>query len=294
MGAEAGAKERMPLWLRRRVRCGPALCEVERVLTSERLNTVCDGARCPNRGECYSSGTATFMIMGEVCARGCRFCAVPGGRVEPLRKDEPEAVARAASSMGLSHVVVTSVARDDLPDGGAAHFARTVEEVRRALPGATVEVLVPDFLGDGKAVETVIQASPDVFNHNVETVARLYGKVRPEADYGRSLAVLAQAAGAGLRTKSGFMVGLGERDAEVAELLSDLRGAGCSSVTSGQYMQPTADNVPVVRYWEPAEFERIESLALALGFESVSAGPFVRSSYHAAEMLRSEGRVDRR
>ena len=246
---------------------------------------MCDGARCPNRGECYSTGTATFMIMGDVCTRDCRFCAVPGGETALLRFDEPEAVARAAALLGLRHVVVTSVTRDDLPDGGAAHFARTVEAVRDALPGATVEVLVPDFLGDARAVKTVVRARPDVFNHNIETVRRLYPAVRPRADYRRSIEVLALAADQGLLAKSGFMVGLGEVAGEVSGLLSDLRSAGCAMVTAGQYLQPGASNVPVARYWEPVEFDWLEAEARSLGFEAVAAGPLVRSSYRAGELL---------
>lgn len=284
-GAGSTARERMPRWMCRPLRSGPVLRGVERVLASEGLNTVCDGAGCPNRGECYSSGTATFMIMGDVCTRDCRFCAVPGGDPGRLREDEPGAVARAAALMGLSHVVVTSVTRDDLDDGGAAHFARTVEAVRDSLPDATVEVLVPDFGGDARAVEVVLESRPDVFNHNVETARRLYREVRPRADYGRSMGVLSRAADSGLLVKSGFMVGLGEGPEEVSELLADLRAAGCGMVTAGQYLQPAARNVPVARYWEPVEFERLEEEARSLGFRAVAAGPLVRSSYRAGEML---------
>ena len=285
MKAEPRADNRMPEWLRRPLRCGPVLREVENTLSSERLNTVCDGARCPNRSECYSAGTATFMILGDVCTRDCGFCAVSGGMPAPPRRDEPDAVARAARKMGLTHVVVTSVTRDDLPDGGASHFARTVEALRSGVPGATVEVLVPDFVGDQGAIDAVIASGPDVFNHNVETVEGLYPLARPQADYRRSMAVLARAAQAGLATKSGFMVGLGEDCAEVRRLLADLGEAGCSLVTAGQYLRPASGNLPVARYWEPGEFEGLEQLALRMGFEGVSAGPFVRSSYHAADML---------
>jgi len=275
----------MPRWLRKPLECGPGIRRVERILAREGLGTVCDGAGCPNRGECFSRGTATFMIMGAVCTRGCLFCAVPGGVPEPLRGDEPSAVARAALEMGLSHVVVTSVTRDDLPDGGAGHFARTVGEIRRSLPGATVEVLVPDFNGNERAVATVVEAAPDVFNHNVETVRRLYPSVRPGAEYARSLEVLALAADGGATTKSGFMVGLGETTGEVGELLADLRSAGCDVVTAGQYLKPTGSSAPVERFLEPAGFERIEAEARALGFRAVAAAPFVRSSYRAGELL---------
>ncbi len=286
----ADSNVRMPRWMYRRVRCGPALWRVEEVLEEEKLNTVCASARCPNRGECFASGTATFMIMGDVCTRNCRFCAVPAGAVRPLDPDEPEAVARGAKALGLRHVVVTSVTRDDLPDGGADHFARTVMALRRTLPGSTVEVLVPDFRGDGESIDTVVKAAPDVFNHNVETVRRLYPAVRSGADYERSLAVLARAAEAGMVTKSGLMVGLGESGSEVAELLRELRRAGCRMVTVGQYLRPTEENLPVARYWKPDEFAEIEWIARGMGFEGAAAGPLVRSSYFAKEMFAAMGR----
>jgi len=275
----------MPRWLLRPVRCGPELAHVEGVLEEAQLNTVCVGAKCPNRGECYSAGTATFMILGARCTRGCGFCAVPIGDCEPLDEGEPRRVAKAAAEMGLRHVVVTSVTRDDLPDGGAQHFASTVSEVRDALPGATVEVLVPDFGGRDGDIDTVIEAGPDVFNHNVETVGRLYREVRPQADYERSLTVLARSAGTGLATKSGFMVGLGETEDEVQGLLADLLGTGCRLMTAGQYLRPSKENLPVERYWEPAEFEALREKALSMGFEAVASGPLVRSSYFAHEML---------
>lgn len=284
MRADARSLERMPRWMHRPVRCGPELQKVEGVLADEHLNTVCVGAKCPNRGECYSAGTATFMIMGARCTRDCRFCAMPTGGVEELDPEEPVRVARAAAEMGLGHVVVTSVTRDDLADGGAWHFAETVAAVRELLPDATVEVLIPDFGGRRSDIDAVIAARPDVFNHNVETVGRLYGEVRPQADYNRSLGVLAQAAGAGLPAKSGFMVGLGEAVEEVDGLLSDLLGAGCTLVTAGQYLQPSAANLPMARYWRPEEFEALEERALSMGFEAVASGPLVRSSYFAHEM----------
>ncbi len=284
MEAEPG-RERMPGWMRRPVACGPELRRVEGILSGERLNTVCVGARCPNRGECYSAGTATFMIMGDRCTRGCRFCAVPSGGVQPLDHGEPERVARAAAAMDLRHVVVTSVTRDDLDDGGAGHFARTIACVREALPGATVEVLVPDFRGSLRSTMTVVEAGPDVFNHNMETVRGLHRTVRPQAGYDRSLEVLARASDAGVVTKSGFMVGLGETPEEVHELLADLLATGCRMVTAGQYLRPAADNLPVARYWEPAEFEELRSRALDMGFEAVASGPFVRSSYFAHRMF---------
>ncbi|MHB8895636.1 MAG: lipoyl synthase, partial [Candidatus Geothermincolia bacterium] len=271
----------MPRWLLRPVRCGPELARVEGVLEEEHLNTVCVGARCPNRGECYSAGTATFMILGARCTRGCGFCAVPTGGCEPVDEGEPLRVAKAAAAMGLRHVVVTSVTRDDLADGGAQHFVDTVLAVREALPEATVEVLVPDFGGEAVDVDEVLEAGPDVFNHNVETVGRLYREVRPRAGYERSLSVLGRSARAGLPTKSGFMVGLGETADEVGGLLEDLLEAGCRLVTIGQYLRPSKKNLPVERYWEPAEFEALREKALSMGFDAVASGPLVRSSYFA-------------
>jgi len=285
MRAESRSRERMPRWLSRPVRCGPELQKVEGVLAEERLNTVCVGAGCPNRGECYSAGTATFMIMGGRCTRDCGFCAVPAGGVEALDPEEPRRVARAAATLGLRHVVVTSVTRDDLADGGAGHFAETVAAVRDELPGATVEVLVPDFGGSAADVDTVIDERPDVFNHNVETVRRLYPEVRPQADYRRSMEVLERSAEAGLATKSGLMVGLGETADEVGVVLADLVDAGCTLVTVGQYLQPSAENLTVARYWEPEEFKALEERALSMGFEAVASGPLVRSSYFAHEMI---------
>jgi lipoic acid synthetase len=287
--AQAATVERKPRWLSRPVRCGSELRVVEEILAGERLNTVCAGAKCPNRGECYSAGTATFMIMGDSCTRNCGFCAVPAGGIKELDPEEPSRISRAADLMGLSHVVVTSVTRDDLPDGGAGHFARTVQAVKEVLPEATVEVLVPDFNGRMEDVDTVLEAGPDVFNHNVETVERLYGEVRPQADYRRTLSVLERSAGAQLHTKSGFMVGLGESMEEVHELLGDLLEAGCGMLTVGQYLQSAAGNLPVIRYWEPAEFASLEKTAMEMGFEAVASGPLVRSSYFAGEMFDAAG-----
>lgn len=282
---------RMPSWMRRPVECSPTLRRVEGLLEREGLNTVCVGAKCPNRGECYSAGTATFMILGDRCSRDCAFCAVPTGGMKEPDACEPEALARAAAEMGLKHVVVTSVTRDDLPDGGAGHFAETIRAVREALPAATVEVLVPDFAGRTEDVDVVLAGRPDVFNHNVETVPRLYPDVRPQADYDRTLAVLRRASDAGLTAKSGFMVGLGETWPEVQELLGDLRRAGCTLVTAGQYLQPAERNLAVARFWEPSEFERLQEVALEMGFSGVASGPLVRSSYFAHELLQNRGQT---
>jgi lipoic acid synthetase len=253
------------------------------------VHTVCQSARCPNIGECFGSGTATFMVLGGICTRNCGFCAVGSGKPEPLDPHEPERVARAAAELGLDHVVVTSVTRDDLEDGGAQHFAATIRALQRHCPGATVEVLTPDFGGDGKCVATVCAARPDIYNHNVETVARLQSLVRPQADYGRSLGVLRCAAEVcpSSITKSGFMVGIGETDREVDELLRDLRRVGCQVLTIGQYLQPSPRHVPVDRYVPPEQFDVYAQRARDLGFAFVASGPFVRSSYRAKEACRA-------
>ena len=281
-------------WLRKRLPPPAETRRVRGVLGRLGLNTVCNAAHCPNRAECFRAGTATFMVLGGVCTRSCRFCAVASGRPEAVRADEPEAVAAAAAELGLRHVVVTSVTRDDLADGGAGHFARTVAAGRRRRPSAAVEVLTPDFLGGAESVDAVLDAAPDVFNHNIETVRRLSRMVRPQADYDRSLGVLARAAGrapaAGRpRVKSGLMLGLGETDAEVREALADLRAAGCDVLTLGQYLAPSPDHAPVRRFVAPGAFEALRQDALGMGFAAVAAGPFVRSSYHAGEVFREVG-----
>jgi lipoic acid synthetase len=281
-----------PAWLRKRVPTGEEAARVRSLLAQLHLETVCSQARCPNLPECFARGTATFLILGSTCTRSCRFCAIASAPPGPPRPEEPEAVAEACAALALRHVVVTSVTRDDLPDGGAAHFALTIRAIRVRLPGAVIEVLTPDFQGDLAAVDAVLEAGPDIFNHNVETVPRLYPTVRPQADYRRSLAVLAHAkrrlaAGShNLYTKSGLMVGLGEKSEEVSAVLRDLRGAGCDILTIGQYLAPSPEHHPVVRFVEPAEFEAWEAEARRLGFAAVAAGPFVRSSYQAESVFR--------
>ncbi len=278
---------RLPPWLKKRLHAGGKAAEIRRLLSDLDLATVCDGAHCPNQGECFARGTATFMILGETCTRNCRFCAVESRDPGPLRDGEPAAVAEAARRMGLKYVVVTSVTRDDLPDGGAEHFARTIRQVRAALPGARIEVLTPDFQGRRESIETVLDARPDVLNHNVETVPELYQAVRPQADYGQSLEVLRYARdyagrqGLKVFTKSGLMVGLGETPEQIEQVMRDLRGVDCDVLTIGQYLAPSSSHAPVVRFVHPQEFERMERRARAMGFASVASGPFVRSSYHA-------------
>lgn len=266
----------------------PGMVFTGNVIRDLRLETVCESAKCPNRTECWSQRTATFMILGNVCTRPCGFCSVPKGKTEALEADEPERVAEAAHRLGLKYVVITSVTRDDLPDGGAEHFYRSVLAVRERT-SATVEVLTPDFLGNRQAIDRVIAAKPEVFNHNTETVPRLYQRVRRNADYRRTLDLLRQvkAAAPEMTTKSGLMLGLGEKVAELLDVLADLREVGCNILTLGQYLQPTPEHLPVERFVPPEEFDEIGNLARGLGFSLVASGPFVRSSYHAGEMAES-------
>ena len=278
--------DRLPEWLRKSRVDFPAMHELKVELRKRRLHTVCESARCPNIHECFSRKAATFMILGDICTRRCGFCAVPQGSPGALDADEPEHVAEMAAEMGLRYVVITSVNRDDLPDGGSEHFAATVRAVRRALPQAQVEVLTPDFRGDLAAVERVLDAEPHVFNHNMETVGRLYRRVRPQADYRQSLEVLAFAKRHRPEslTKSGLMVGLGETPAEVLELLGDLRGARTDVATIGQYLQPKAHRLPVEEFVTPAQFEAYRLAGEELGFRAVFSGPLVRSSYMAEQV----------
>ncbi len=278
---ESHPGRRLPPWLRKSNTHFVPVHELKAGLRQRGLHTVCESARCPNLHECFERGTATFLILGGVCTRNCGFCAVAKGRPAPLDQQEPENVARMAARMGLEYVVVTSVTRDDLEDGGSAHFAATVAAVKRECPGARVEVLTPDFRGDTHAIARVLDAAPHVFNHNLETVPRLYKTVRPQADYTRSLDVLAFAARKGGLVKSGLMAGLGERDDEVRAALRDMREAGVSIATIGQYLQPSRRNLPVTEYVAPGQFESWREYGLSIGFKMVFSGPFVRSSYMA-------------
>jgi len=282
---------RLPEWLTKPLSDPEEMRPVRRALAAHHLNTVCDEAKCPNRVECFAAGTATFMILGDHCTRDCRFCAVSHDEPRAVERAEPEEVATAAADLGLDFVVVTSVTRDDLPDGGAAHFAETVRAVRRAVPGAGVEVLVPDFGGSRESVRSVLEARPDVFGHNVETVERLYGEVRRGADYRRSLDVLSAAAesGAGALVKTALMLGVGETRDELTETLEDVRGAGAEIVYLGQYLRPSAAHHPVARFVPPEEFDEIRDTCLSMGFAWGSAGPFVRSSYRAHEAVEALG-----
>ncbi|MEZ6128239.1 MAG: lipoyl synthase [Planctomycetaceae bacterium] len=277
-------KRRLPKWLKRPLP-QPGMAFTDDVISDLKLETVCESAKCPNRSECWSQKTATFMIGGNVCTRPCGFCSVPKGKTIALEIDEPERVAEAAARLGLKYVVITSVTRDDLSDGGADHWYETVLAVRNRT-GAQVEVLTPDFLGNRTAISRVIEARPDVFNHNTETVPRLYHKVRRNADYQRTLDLLKQvkAEAPDMPTKSGLMLGLGETRDELMDVFADLRRVGCDMITLGQYLQPTPQHLPVDRFVPPDEFDEIGELCRSLGFRMVASGPFVRSSYHAGEM----------
>jgi lipoyl synthase len=278
-------RRRIPEWLTVKVPRSKDIGHVENLMRGERLVTVCEEARCPNLGECWSKGTATFMLMGDTCTRSCRFCAVKTGRGLPLDPDEPRRLAHAARQLSLRHVVVTSVNRDELPDGGAAHFAETIQWLRRELPTSSVEVLTPDFRGRRSSIETVCHAHPDVFNHNTETVPRLYRTVRPQAKYARSIDFLrtVKEIDPTIYTKSGIMLGLGETEDEVIEVLRDWKDAGVDAVTLGQYLKPGKGYLDVVEYLHPSRFERYKQIAEEIGFLYVASGPFVRSSYNAID-----------
>jgi lipoic acid synthetase len=283
--------KKLPPWIKSNNLWSNETNNLRRLLRDFKLHTVCEEARCPNLGECYSSGTATFLILGNVCTRNCRFCAVEHGFPEKPDPAEPMRVAQAVNRLGLKFVVLTSVTRDDLPDGGACHYAETVRAIRAENPGCYVEVLVPDFQGQEKPLAQVLESSPDVFAHNVETVPRLYSKVRPQANYSRSLGVLRKASSFSSKAsiKSGFMVGLGETRSEIRSLLYDLRENGCQIVTIGQYLRPRLDLLPVSKFYTPEEFQELKEEALKSGFSQVESGPLVRSSYHAERLFRKSG-----
>jgi lipoic acid synthetase len=279
---------RLPEWIKTKRNDG-LLRDTKRLLRNYGLSTVCEEARCPNAGECFSKPTVTFMILGSVCTRNCGFCSVKSSTPQPVDPHEPGRIAKAAREMGLRYVVITSVTRDDLDDGGAGQFARTVRALKEHQPDTKVEVLTPDFKGNLRNVDTVLQSEPDVFNHNIETVPRLYPVVRPLADYKRSLNILAHSKNRAPRifTKSGLMLGLGETFDEVLKVFHDLRNAGCEFLTVGQYLRPSKLNLPVIEYREPEIFERLRLTALSLGFKYVASAPLVRSSMNAEEMYNS-------
>jgi lipoic acid synthetase len=276
-----------PDWLKVRLPSGESYFRLKGILRGLDLHTVCEEARCPNVAECWGQGTATFMILGDLCTRSCGFCAVKTGLPQYLDREEPERVASAVAAMGLSHAVVTSVNRDELPDGGAAIFAETILAIRRRKPGTAIEVLIPDFKGSRASLEAVLAAAPDILNHNVETVPRLYKHVRPGARYSQSLELLRRAKeiSPGITSKSGLMLGLGEETGEVLEVMRDMVGARVDVLTLGQYLQPTRDHLPVERFVPPGEFRDLAHRGRAIGFRHVAAGPLVRSSYHAANQV---------
>ena len=276
---------RHPSWLKIKLANSPEYGKVKSLVSRHQLHTVCEEARCPNLGECWSAGTATFMILGDICTRSCGFCAVKTGRPTELDLDEPRRVAAAVQTMGVRYAVITSVNRDELEDGGASIFAATIREIRLRAPACKVEVLIPDFKGDARALNIVIEAAPDVLNHNVETVSRIYRRVRPQANYEQSLTLLLRAKRAGMLTKSGFMAGIGEEVEEVYALLRDLREHEVDIVTIGQYLQPSPKHLPVLRYVRPEEFERFREYGLQLGLRHVESGPLVRSSYRAEKQV---------
>jgi lipoic acid synthetase len=278
-------RPRRPDWLKVALPHGENYAEIKALVERHKLHTVCEEARCPNVGECWGAGTATFMILGDTCTRSCGFCAVKTGRPGILDLDEPRRLAEAVKRMNLTHAVITSVNRDELPDGGAAIFAESIAAVRRELPACRIEVLIPDFRGVWSALQTVLDAAPDILNHNTETVPRLYSRVRPQAKYERTLELLQRAKSHGAFTKTGIMAGIGERDEEVVEVMRDLRAVDCDVLTIGQYLQPTKEHLPVERFVFPGTFAHWRREALAMGFRYCESGPLVRSSYHAEQQV---------
>ena len=276
-----------PDWLRIPCQNSSDTEHVEQIISEFSLNTVCSEAECPNRPECFSKKTATFMILGKICTRSCGFCGVSGGRPAPVDTGEPERIAQAVGKLGLNYAVITSVTRDDLPDGGAGHFASVIRAVRLKCPDTRIEVLIPDFGGSDASLKTVTDAAPDVISHNMETVESLYSSVRPQADYTRSLALISKIrqSAPGIRTKSGFMLGLGEKRGEILKLLDDLRTAGCELLTIGQYLSPTAAHLPVARFVKPRDFIAYKMIAKEKGFSHAASAPLQRSSYNAGEMF---------
>ena len=280
---------RKPSWLKMKMPAGEEYLSLLKLVNEQRLHTVCQSARCPNMGECWAAGTATLMILGDVCTRSCGFCHIATGRPPALDLDEPVRVGKAVAMMGLRHTVITSVNRDELPDGGAAVWAETIRQIRLQAPGTNVEVLIPDFAGDWEALQKVLDQRPEILNHNIETVPRLYKQVRPQAKYRRSLELLRIARNQGLITKTGMMLGLGEEEQEIEAVLNDLVGIGCRILTLGQYLQPTPGHLPVIRWVHPDEFAAWKRRGEERGIGHVEAGPLVRSSYHAEKQVAAHG-----
>lgn len=278
---------RLPPWFKVTIRQGPDYQDIRRIMDTLGLHTICEEARCPNVWECWNNRTATFLILGDICTRRCHYCAVTTGRPGELDREEPIRVAQAVQALGLRHAVITSVNRDELEDGGAAMFVETIRQIRRLTPTCAVEVLIPDFEGNEAALAAVVAERPDILNHNIETVRRLFPTVRPQGKYDRSIMLLDRARRMGARTKSGLIVGMGETTDEVREVMRDLRAVGCDILTIGQYLQPTKQHLPVARFYHPDEFAAFKAEGLSLGFSHVESGPLVRSSYHAEQQVPS-------
>jgi lipoyl synthase len=274
-------RPRLPPWFKVQATTGPDYLDIKQTMDRLRLHTICEEARCPNRWECWNARTATFLILGDICTRRCHYCSVETGRPRPVDPDEPRRVAEAVRALGLRHAVITSVNRDELPDGGASIFAETIRLTRQLSPDCTIEVLIPDFEGDRQALRLVCREKPDILNHNIETVRRLFPSIRPQGKYQRSLELLERAKQQGMATKSGLIVGMGETLDEARAVLGDLREVRCDIVTIGQYLQPTRAHLPVARFYAPSEFAILKQEGLAMGFRHVESGPLVRSSYHA-------------
>jgi lipoic acid synthetase len=274
-------RPRLPPWFKVRLDAGPAYRDLRKILDGLGLHTICEEARCPNQWECWNNRTATFLILGDICTRRCHYCSVTTGKPLPIDQDEPLRVAQAVRAMGLRHAVITSVNRDELEDGGASVFAETIRQIRLQNPSCTIEVLIPDFEGNETALRTVVTEQPNILNHNIETVPRLFPAIRPQGKYQRSIELLDRAKRIGMTTKSGLIVGMGETEDEIRQVMCELRSVGCDILTIGQYLQPTTQHLPVARFYHPDEFAVFKEEGLALGFRHVESGPLVRSSYHA-------------
>ena len=278
-------RPRLPSWFKVKATTGPDYLDIKQTMERLKLHTICEEARCPNRWECWNARTATFLILGDICTRRCHYCSVETGRPHALDHEEPLRVARAVEALGLRHAVITSVNRDELPDGGAAVFAETIRQTRRLTPDCTIEVLIPDFEGNDAALATVCSERPEILNHNIETVRRLFPSIRPQGKYQRSIGLLGKAKQQGMTTKSGLILGMGETMDEAREVMDDLRAVGCDIITIGQYLQPTTDHLPVARFYDPSEFAMLKEQGLKMGFSHVESGPLVRSSYHAEQQV---------
>ncbi|MDF0674869.1 MAG: lipoyl synthase [Nitrospira sp.] len=281
------SRPRLPSWFKVQAKTGPNYLDIKQTMERLTLHTICEEAGCPNRWECWNARTATFLILGDICTRRCHYCSVETGRPNPVDEREPGRVAEAVRALGLRHAVITSVNRDELPDGGAWVFAETIRQTRRLNPDCTIEVLIPDFEGNEAALATVCAEKPEILNHNIETVRRLFPSIRPQGKYQRSIELLARAKEHGMRTKSGLILGMGETLDEAREVMRDLRAVECDIMTIGQYLQPTRDHLPVARFYDPSEFALLKEKGLAMGFTHVESGPLVRSSYHAEQQVSS-------